>query len=213
MQQNDALEVCTSTGTLEIFIPQLVYFFDLREFYLYDSNDLNNFVGSLNSIVETAASNDTFPLSLKSTSKCFTLYLQDDIFFGKDYTIFFKNDDDSNKNCADSNTVYQIPPPSMPDMNVTIESTQSGSCEMIILTADYNSTLLSRIWISDISVSDNEGQYSVNSAENGKELFSFKGSDAAKWINFCVYTPALSITAPPSASITISMSGNFQGML
>uniref|UniRef100_A0AC35GFT4 CUB domain-containing protein n=1 Tax=Panagrolaimus sp. PS1159 TaxID=55785 RepID=A0AC35GFT4_9BILA len=211
MKSNDALEVCSSTGTLEIFIPQLVHFYDLREFFLYDSNDLNNYVGSLNSIAETAAPNDTFPLSLKSTSKCFTLFLQDDFPFGKDYTIFFKNDDDSNKNCADSNTVFQIPPPSMPNMNVTIESTNSGSCEMIILTSDYNSTLLSRIWISDISVSDNEGQYSVNSAENGKELFSFKGSDAARWINFGVYTPALSIIAPPSASITISMSGDFQG--
>uniref|UniRef100_A0AC34FEM5 CUB domain-containing protein n=1 Tax=Panagrolaimus sp. ES5 TaxID=591445 RepID=A0AC34FEM5_9BILA len=214
MGQNDnALIVCTLAGTLEIFIPHLVHFYDLQFFYLYDSEDLNNFVGSLNSIAESSSStNVTDLISQKSTSGCFTIYLGSDFPFGNDYSVLFRNVEDSNKNCQDSNTVFQIPPPSMSDFNVTVQSTASGSCEMIILTSDYSSTVLSRIWISNISVSDPEGEYSVYSGENGKKLFSFKGSDASKWINFGVYAPALSIIAPPSSSLTISMSGAYQAL-
>uniref|UniRef100_A0A914YEU9 Uncharacterized protein n=1 Tax=Panagrolaimus superbus TaxID=310955 RepID=A0A914YEU9_9BILA len=212
MSQNDALTVCTKTGTLEIYIPHLINIYDLRDFLLYDSNDLNNFFGSLNSIAEASTSNVTDLISLKSTSGCFTLYLFDGFFFDKDYSILFRNVDDTKDNCQNSNNVFQIPPPSIPNFDATVESTKSGSCEMIILTTDYNSAFLSRIFISNISVSDLDGQYAVYSAENGKELFSFKGSDAYKWINLGVYTPALSIIAPPSSSITISMSGTHQCM-
>uniref|UniRef100_A0A914XVK9 CUB-like domain-containing protein n=1 Tax=Panagrolaimus superbus TaxID=310955 RepID=A0A914XVK9_9BILA len=207
MGENDALTVCILNGTLELLFTGDENT-NLSEFLLYDSNDVNNFVGSLNSFLR--ASNPWLPARIQSTSKCFTLYVPLKSY-AKSYTALFRIVEYSNLNCRGANNVFQVPYTYTypPEYDVSVQSTTLGSCEMIILSSTgYFSNDLPHIWIKNISA-DSHSMYLFKSGINDKKLMNLNGSEASQWQSFGIYTSALIIVLPPSATITLHLSYYF----
>uniref|UniRef100_A0AC34F2W4 CUB-like domain-containing protein n=1 Tax=Panagrolaimus sp. ES5 TaxID=591445 RepID=A0AC34F2W4_9BILA len=115
---------------------------------------------------------------------------------------------ESNVNCVEVNNVFQIPYTftDPPEYDVSVKSTNFGSCKMIILSSSgYYSSILPHVWIKNITA-DSDSMYLFQSGINGKQYMNLNGSEASKWHSFNIYTPALIIVVPPSSSITVHLS-------
>uniref|UniRef100_A0A914PNR9 CUB domain-containing protein n=1 Tax=Panagrolaimus davidi TaxID=227884 RepID=A0A914PNR9_9BILA len=210
MNENDAIRVCATIGTLEIFV-SYDEFPSLYHFALYDSTDLDNFVGLLSSDALTSSFSPYTPPSRKSTSGCFTLYFNSEVVLLNTYTVLFRIFEENTKNCQDPNNVFQMfaahrNPENQYD--VSVKSKDSGLCEMIILGFRFS---LPHIWISNITVTAN-AKYSFKSAVNDIQLFEIDASEASKWQSFGIYTPALSIIAPSSSGISVHLTNADQNL-
>uniref|UniRef100_A0AC34F5E0 CUB-like domain-containing protein n=1 Tax=Panagrolaimus sp. ES5 TaxID=591445 RepID=A0AC34F5E0_9BILA len=158
MNENEALRVCAKTGTLEIFVTY-DKFSSLYHFALYDSDDLNNFVGLIH--------------------------------------------EESTKYCQDPN-VYQMlaaQHTAQTQYDISIRSTDSGSCEMIILAFAFS---LPHVWIANITATSN-AKYTFKNTVDDKKLFDIDASEVSQWQSFGIYTQALSIISPPSSGIAVHL--------
>uniref|UniRef100_A0AC34FI73 CUB domain-containing protein n=1 Tax=Panagrolaimus sp. ES5 TaxID=591445 RepID=A0AC34FI73_9BILA len=174
MGENDALTICTTSGTLEMFVSYIKDDFDLSNVLLYDGGDLNNFVG-------------------------------------RGYSALFRIAEEASKNCQNPNNVFQAPSDflTVSEFDASISSTQSGACEMTILASVGYTSLLPHVWISNISASTN-AKYLVYSTVNEKKLFEFNGTEASQWQYVGIYSPAVTIKASASSTISIRLSEVYQ---
>uniref|UniRef100_A0AC34FD40 CUB-like domain-containing protein n=1 Tax=Panagrolaimus sp. ES5 TaxID=591445 RepID=A0AC34FD40_9BILA len=197
MNKNDAITVCGEN--LEMFVTNSA-FYSLSNYQLYDADDLYSNIGNLDSKLISSPS-ATIARSLKSSSGCFTLYKISESSQDTQATVLFKKANSNTNNCMQKDTVFL---PRIYGDNFEISSTNSGSCEMIIL---IGSAGIPRIWLSIKETTPNS-KYEFTDLAINKKLFELNSTEVSQYETLGIYTTALSITVPPSSKISLTASNS-----
>uniref|UniRef100_A0AC34FPN8 Uncharacterized protein n=1 Tax=Panagrolaimus sp. ES5 TaxID=591445 RepID=A0AC34FPN8_9BILA len=212
MIKNDALIVCNNVSTkttLKMF-STYTRFGDLLNFAIYDSQNLDNFIQNL----EDAENLPSLPnvRSKESASKCFTIYASEDFnpIRSGNTVLFMAVDNENDKNCQEKDNVFQMVADGSQDFNVSLESADKVSCEMILLATTSAGTELPHIWIRDFPAASNDGVFNFKSILNNNTLLDLRGSQISLWKYLGFYTSALSIVASQSSKLLIHFSADDQ---
>jgi hypothetical protein len=209
MKNNDAITVCTNSGTLEVYVSQVTYESGtlLQNYKLFDGDNYNgNFVGT---IADIKTSGNT-PGSTNSSTGCFTVSFTGNNTSDYTHMILFKiSDKKTLANCDIYSTVYQIFADD--DSYFNFQSSSAGPCE-IIFFGSVRYDPIPEIRIQSINIYSNS-TVSFLSTVNNKLLLKLNNSEAPQWVDFEIYTPGLTVIIPPSSNISIYFNGygNFIG--
>ena len=120
LEEESAISVCASTGTLELFISVANFNYGQQGYFFYDSDDLKNFVYGIGVLNLT-----DYLINITSKSKCITLFKSHGAL-ETDSVLFYRIKEVHSENCKDD--VF------LSIGNNTIQLDSDESCEFVVLS-------------------------------------------------------------------------------
>uniref|UniRef100_A0AC34FQU6 CUB domain-containing protein n=1 Tax=Panagrolaimus sp. ES5 TaxID=591445 RepID=A0AC34FQU6_9BILA len=197
LNKNDAFIICSQPNdTLELFISDTSDSDVALEYYaLYDSDNMDNFVGDLSSPL-ISTSDNRYPQHIISSSGCFSVYMAET---PERLYLFFRMLKAHSKNCNNTNNVFSL---TYDDYtSVFGAANENGNCVITLLAAA--AAILPKIKFETIEPSSKDS-FKVSSAVNQNTYFVTNSTDENDWKGTTIYAIALSITIPLSQSISVT---------